>query len=106
MMATTFPDAIQTFPIMIDVTQSDADLVAQYQSAIRQGDIATAAQILRSIPNYDKKIISADLLNTIQDTSVAVQQFYLDKYNPSYILSEDQPNGQSAGDYWFEIIQE
>lgn len=105
-MATTFPYVIQTFPTMMDITQEDADLVAQYQSAIQRGDISTASQILRSISNYDKKIINADLLNTIQDTLVAVEQFYADKYNPSYIVSDTRPSGQSVGDYWFEIVEE
>lgn len=105
-MATTFPDSIQTFPTMIDIDSVDATLVAQYQNAIQSGDFASAAQILRSIPNYNKKIINADLLNTINDTLVAVQQFYADRYNPSYIVSENQPSGQSSGDYWFQIIEE
>lgn len=105
-MATTFPDSIQTFPTMIDIDSADATLVAQYQNAIQSGDVASAAQILRSIPNYSKKIINADLLNTINDTLVAVQQFYADRYNPSYVVSENQPSGQSNGDYWFQIIEE
>ena len=105
-MATTFPDSIQTFPIMLDIDENDAALVSEYQIAMRNGDIASAAQALQSISNYGRKIITADLLNTMQDTLVAVQQFYADKYNPSYIVSETQPVGQSEGDYWFEITEE
>ena len=105
-MATTFPNSIQTFPTMVDIDSADATLVAQYQNAIQNGDAVSAAQILRSITNYSKKIINADLLNTINDTLVAVQQFYANKYNPSYIVSENQPSGQSEGDYWFQIIEE
>ena len=105
-MATTFPESIQTFPTLMDVTQEDAPLITQYQDAMRSGDIVTASQILRSISNYQRKFVNADLLNTMQDTLVAIEQFYADKYNPSYIVSDTMPSGQSAGDYWFEIIEE
>lgn len=105
-MATTFPESIQTFPTLMDITQEDAQLVSQYQEAMRNGDIETASQILRSISNYQHKFINADILNTMQDTLMAIEQFYADKYNPSYIVSDTMPSGQSAGDYWFEIIEE
>lgn len=105
-MATTFPDAIQTFPTMQDITRSDAPYVMQYQTAMQNGDIETATQILQNIQDYGKKIVTADLLNTVNDTVVALQKLYAERYNPSYIVSETQPSGQKAGDYWFQIIEE
>ena len=102
-MSTTFPTSIQTFPIMQDISVADATLVQQYQEAMEAGNIATATAILGQISNADKKIIRADLLNTITDTSVALQQFYADKFSNGYVVSSTQPAGQSAGDFWFRL---
>lgn len=102
-MSTTFPTSIQTFPTMQDISVADATLVQQYQEAMEAGNIATATAILGQISNADKKIIRADLLNTITDTSVALQQFYADKFSNGYVVSSTQPAGQSAGDFWFRL---
>lgn len=102
-MSTTFPTSIQTFPTMQDISAADASLVQQYQEAMEAWNIATATAILGQISNADKKIIRADLLNTITDTSVALQQFYADKFSNGYVVSSTQPAGQSAGDFWFRL---
>ena len=97
-MSTSFPGSIQSFPTMQDISAADASLVQQYQEAMESGNIATATAILGQISNADKKIIRADLLNTITDTSVALQQF-----SNGYIVSETQPAGQANGDFWFRL---
>ena len=102
-MATTFPDAIQTFPKMIDLTASDGSLVQQYQSAMQAGNITLAKQILAQIPNNQSKIITADYLNTINDTLVAVEQYFQARYSPAYVVSNTRPTNQETGDFWFEI---
>ena len=103
-MATTFPNAIQTFPQMIDLTASDGALAQQYQAAMQAGNLALAKQVLAQIPNNQNKIITADYLNTINDTIVAVEQYFRGRYSPAYIVSESQPAYQEATDFWFEII--
>lgn len=100
---TSFPNSIQNFPTMQDISAADATLVQQYQEAMEAGNIATATAILGQISNADKKIIRADMLNTITDTSVALQQFYADKFSNGYVVSSTQPAGQSAGDFWFRL---
>ena len=102
-MATTFPDAIQTFPKMIDLTASDGSLVQQYQSAMQTGNLTLAKQILAKIPNNQSKIITADYLNTINDTLVAVEQYFQARYSPAYVVSNTRPANQETGDFWFEI---
>ena len=102
-MATTFPNAIQTFPQMIDLIASDGTLVQQYQTAIQAGNLTLAKQILAQIPNNQNKIITADYLNTINDTVVAVEQYFRGRYSPAYIVSESQPAYQEATDFWFEV---
>lgn len=102
---TTFPQTIQLFPIMQDMTASDALLVNQFQQAMQAGNIALAQNILTQIPDYDKKIISTQLLNTAWDTLVALQTYFVTRYSPAYIISETQPENQEAGDYWFEVVK-
>lgn len=102
-MATSFPNAIQTFPQMIDLAASDGTLVQQYQIAMQTGNLALAKQILAQIPNSQSKIITADYLNTINDTVVAVEQYFQARYSSAYIVSENQPAYQEATDFWFEV---
>ena len=102
-MATSFPNALQTFPQMIDLTASDGTLAQKYQAAMQAGNLALAKQILAQIPNNQNKIITADYLNTINDTVTAVEQYFSGRYSPAYIVSECQPVYQEATDFWFEV---
>ena len=104
-MSTLFPGEIQTFPKMIDLTASDGSLVQQYQSAMQAGNLTLAKQILAQIPNNQSKIITADYLNTINDTLVAVEQYFQARYSPAYVVSNTRPTNQEAGDFWFEITR-
>ena len=102
-MSTVFPGQTQVFPQMQDITASDGALIAQYQAAMQAGDLALARQILAQIPNNQSKIITADYLNTINDTVVAVEEYFRGRYSPAYIVSADQPAFQNKTDFWFEI---
>ena len=102
-MATSYPNSVQTFPQMIDLTASDGALAQQYQIAMQAGNLTLAKQILAQIPNNQNKIITADYLNTINDTVVAVEQYFKGRYSSAYIVSENQPAYQEATDFWFEV---
>lgn len=88
---------------MQDISASDGALIAQYQTAMQAGNLALAKQILAQIPNNQNKIITADYLNTINDTVVAVEQYFRGRYSPAYIVSESQPAYQETTDFWFEV---
>ena len=102
-MSTSFPNAIQNFPQMIDLIASDGSLVQQYQTAVQAGNLALAKQILAQIPNSQNKIITADYLNTINDTLVAVEKYFQARYSPAYVVSSTQPSAQENGDFWFQV---
>ena len=102
-MATSFPNAIQNFPQMIDLLASDGILVQQYQTAMQAGNVTLAKQILDQIPNNQSKIITADYLNTINDTVVAVEKYFQARYSPAYVVSNTQPSAQENGDFWFQV---
>ena len=102
-MPSLFPNEIQTFPQMIDLIASDGTLVQQYQTAMQAGNLTLAKQILAQIPNNQNKIITADYLNTINDTLVALETYFTNKYSPAYVVSTTQPVNQEATDFWFEV---
>ena len=102
-MSTLFPNAIQTFPQMIDLLASDGSLAQQYQTAMQAGNLTLAQQILTQIPNNQNNIITADYLNTINDTFVAVEKYFQARYSPAYIVSSAQPSAQENGDFWFQV---
>ena len=102
-MSTLFPGAIQTFPQMIDLMASDGALAQQYQAAMQAGNLALAKQIFAQIPNNQNKIITADYLNTINDTVVAVEKYFQTRYSPAYVVSGTQPSAQENGDFWFQV---
>ena len=102
-MSTLFPGAIQTFPQMIDLAASDGPLAQQYQIAMQAGNLTLAKQILDQIPNSQSKIITADYLNTINDTLVAVEKYFQVRYSPAYVVSDTQPSLQESGDFWFQV---
>ena len=103
-MSTLFPNAIQNFPRMIDLLASDGTLVQQYQTAMQAGNLTLAQQILAQIPNNQSKIITADYLNTINDTVVAVEKYFQARYSPAYVVSNTQPSAQESGDFWFQVM--
>ena len=102
-MATSYPNSVQTFPQMIDLAASDGPLVQQYQIAMQAGNLTLAQQILAQIPNNQNKIITADYLNTINDTVVAVEKYFQARYSPAYVVSNTQPSAQENGDFWFQV---
>lgn len=102
-MATKYPNEIQTFPTMQDITVEDAVAVIAYQKAMQDGDINAAQVALSGISNYNTKIITADLINTILDTCTEVQKYYITRYSPAYIVSSTQPTTQQPTDFWFEV---
>ena len=102
-MASLFPNEIQTFSQMQDITAHDAVLIQQYQIALQSGNLTLAQQILSQIPNSQNKLVTADYLNLINDTVVAVQKYFAARYSPAYIVSTTQPAGQEATDFWFQV---
>ena len=104
-MATSFPNSIQSFPTMMNLTSSDIAAVKNYQQAILDNNFALAAQYLVNITNGNKKIITADYINTINDTIVALENYYIQKWSPAYVVSSSQPSAQDIGDFWLQVVE-
>lgn len=93
---TTFPDTEQSFVEMIDMNSSDGALMTQYQTAMQNGDFATARTVLTQIPNYNNKILDSIKMNTLFDTTVALERFYKTNVEP-YIETKQQE--------WEQLVQ-
>lgn len=100
-MATNFPNQVDTFPTMLDITADDAELVKQYQDAMEAGSYDVAQQVLSQIPNGQQKIISAGLMNNVLDGLTATEQYFADRYSPAYVVSDTEPQYKQATDFWF-----
>lgn len=98
-----FPEEIVTFPTMQDITASDGELIKQFQDAIQNEDMESAIAILVQIPDYDKKILTANYFNIITQTIFHLEEYYLNYYSPNVIVSTAQPAEQAPTDFWFEI---
>ena len=68
---TTFPNQIQTFITMLDMTIDDAQAVTGYQQAMRNGDYNSANQYFNQIENREQKFINAYKINKLIDTCIA-----------------------------------
>ena len=79
---TTFPDNIQSFVTMLNMSVEDGAAVTGYQQAMQAGNNTLARQYYSQITNANQKFIDATKMNTLMDTCVALQNFYLTDIQP------------------------
>lgn len=94
---TNFPNSLDQFTTFLNIVSSDGPLIGQYQSAMQNGDITLANQILTQIPQATQKIITAVDLNTLSQAMLAIERFYLNDIEP-YIDDLNQS--------WLNTIQQ
>lgn len=82
LLNTNFPEQVQSFITMLNMTVSDADAVMGYQEAMRNGDITTAQRYFSQIANGEQKFITAEVMNTLMETCIALQRFYNSDIEP------------------------
>lgn len=73
-----FPDAIDNFDNMQDITAALVDAMVSYQTAIANKDFATAANVITNNPDLLKVLINADRINSLQDAIKAIEKYYKD----------------------------
>ena len=84
---TTFPDNIQSFVTMLNMSVADGAAVTGYQQAMQAGNNTLAQQYYSQITNANQKFIDATKMNTLMDTCVALEKFYKTDIEP-YIQSQ------------------
>ena len=95
---TTFPDAIQPLVEYLDIESADLALYNSYIGFIANEDYNAAQRTLQQITNFDKKIITAQKLNQLTDTIMALQTLYQSDAFQSTV-TEFQNN-------WLQIINQ
>ena len=73
-----FPDAIDNFDNMQDITATLVDAMVSYQTAITNKDFTTAPTVIANYPDLLKVLINADRINSLQDAVKAIEQYYMD----------------------------
>lgn len=79
---TDFPNSLDVFAQMLNITATDGKIVQQYMDAMNAGDQALANQIIATLPSATQKIINADGLNKITQAMLAVERFYYTDIEP------------------------
>lgn len=79
---TTFPDQEQNFVEMQDIVATDATVLTTYQQAMMNGDFQAAQAALATMANANNKLIDSVKLNTLFDTTVALERFYKTDVEP------------------------
>lgn len=79
---TSFPDEIQTFVTMLNMTIADATSINGYQQAMRDGNYSLAQQYFSQIPNGTQKMLDANKINSLMETCIAIQRFYESDIEP------------------------
>lgn len=90
---TSFPDAVQQFPLMQNILATDGANVKGFQEAMESGDTVTAQQYYAQIVNADKKFITSDMLNTLFQTCVALEQFFTTDVKPYIVTKQNEWQG-------------
>lgn len=86
---TTFPSSEQAFPVMLDIVAADGRNVKGFQEAMMAGNTDLARVYYDLIESADQKFVTAEMLNTLFQTCVAVQRFYKTDVQP-YVTSKQQ----------------
>lgn len=79
---TTFPEQVQTFVTMLNMTIADGPAIKGYQKAMQNGNNELAKKYYAQITNANRKFIDSTKMNRLMDTCVALQKFYLTDIKP------------------------
>lgn len=74
---TDFPDRIDSFERVQDVTVSYAPLATQYRKLCEQNQLQDAADLLKRYPELNRMAINAEKINKIYDAMSAVETFFM-----------------------------
>lgn len=73
-----FPDQVDDFATMQDPSSYQMSIVQQYEKLVANGDVDSAAALLKQNPDLDKSLFNAQKFNHISDGLKATQQFFKD----------------------------
>ena len=77
-LGTTFPDSIDTYEKLSDITIATLQHALEYSSLYNQGKLTEAYALLEQYPDLKRCIINADKINRLIDSILALETFGLD----------------------------
>ena len=77
LMGTTFPDSIDTYEKLSDITLGTLQQALQYSSLYNQGKLTEAYALLDKYPDLQRCIVNADKINKLIDSIKALETFGL-----------------------------
>lgn len=86
---TTFPEQVQAFVTMLNMTVADAEAVTGYQAAMQAGNNTLAQQYYNQITSANQKFVDATKMNTLMDTCMALEKFYATDIEPYVEAQQD-----------------
>lgn len=90
---TTFPDSIQSFVTMLNMTVEDAEYVKGYQEAVLNNDTASQIYFYSKIVDAPQKFIDSGKINTLMQTCMALERFYGTEIEP--FIEEKEANWEN-----------
>lgn len=83
-----FPDELDSWEDFLDIEESDAELLRQYQQYVLNGDMASAQEIYSQIPHADNKFIGALVMNQFADAIMSLETFYNNSGFENYVTTK------------------
>ena len=77
LVGTSFPDDIDTYEKLSDITLGTLQYALQYSSLYNQGRLSEAYDLLEQYPDLKRCIINADKINKLIDSTKALQTYSL-----------------------------
>lgn len=90
---TTFPDNIDNMPYFVNITAEDLPSINLFNYYIRMSDFNAAESTLKSVPDYDKKLIDSGKLNKFRDALIALERYYKNDVEPYIINKQSEWQG-------------
>ena len=72
-IGTNYPDSVDTFSKIVDVTISTLPYAILYQNYFQKGDLESASQVLTEHPELEKCLMNADKFNNLIDAIKAIE---------------------------------
>ena len=85
-----------------DIQLTDKELWAQFQSLYQSGDYASALSLLQNSQLSGKGLV-ADVLNTITDYLVQVENLNDPDFKADRAIVQSSQPAQAAGYLWFQV---
>lgn len=86
----TFPEQLDTFTQMLDITASDGPMIQRYMDAMNEGNQVLANEIFSQIPSGTQKVLKAVDLNKMSQAIQAVERFYQSDIYDHIIQNENK----------------